>query len=415
MNVTAVEIGADDLLAGFTDARARADRLRLADELLCRAHDDAVWRRAVEQALAQKGPLGKLLTGGSKPGSVWGRSLLHNRVVGALKDDPAAFRHFAGLNPLIAGIMATDGEKDPSSLAVLNPLFAVLGAFAVFPDDGELKVQTLNAACDSLEKTSSRCAEDVSAGEDAVAGHAVTESAPAALADGTERLRVELGQAQVVTRQSVKRVHELERDLGTRVREVARKDRKCQELRTSLKAATLECGVASAGAVAMRAERDECRRQVDKLKALVKSSKQGQRTVEVRRVDESQRMQETATELRQQLAASNELEKAIEKRLLVVEAELEDERGRRVELEETFEAFGMGDLPASSRSLQSALDALLSFRNGIDRYSARQLEKEQERVGRQQEAELERQAAAEARRVQEQTAHAWGLRGEEPS
>lgn len=396
-------------LAAHIQACERATELGLIEALLTAAHDDTEWRRAVEAALRTKGPLGRLLVGGAKPSDVWAHnSLIHTRVAQSLQSDTAAFVQFGKANPRVVALHSADLGEPAVVLDGLQPLDAVVAACVLFPARADLQADAITVACDALQ--SALQATGVMVSTTAVA---VVDSDETSPAEPDESTQDQLFELKALAHERGKDIRKLRQLLDARTKEVARKDRKNQELRLELADLKTHFEAAKTETRTLRAERDELKRQSDRLRGQAESSKEGIRTVEGKLADESRRLLETITDLRERLSAARDFGTALEKRLATVERELDEEQQRRTELEETFAAFGFDDMAASTRSLQSAVEALVRFRDGVEAYAARQDERERERVALQASAELERQAAMDARHAQEQAALAWDMRERE--
>lgn len=387
---------------------ARAQELGLLEALLCRAHDDREWRAAVESSLRNKKQLGKLLRGGAKPSDIWRTSLLRRQVIASLTDDSPMFMEFALTNPRVADAYSRDAEATPDLLAELDVFDRPLAAFALPAAGDGTYERAVEEACDELERHRPECPE-IADPPDA-APPSAGEGESGAAQEAIAQLRAELGAAKAAAAKAEKELKQAKADLRKRTDEVSRKDRKAQDLRSELKAAQQESAGAVAEAKTARAERDEFKREVGRLRALVDSSKTGQRTIEQRRLDESDRLQQAIADLRERLQATLEAQAALEARTTSLEAELDDERERRTSVEAIFETFGLGDLAGSARNLDSTLETLSRLLNGIVAYSAAQAEKEHERRLIQEEAERQRKEAEEARLRQAEMEQSWEVR-----
>jgi len=391
------------------DLFERATRLGLLSEMLCRAHDDPEWRANVEAALANKKRLGKVLRGGAKPADLWRpNSLLRRQMIATLKEDSVLFGEFALTHPRVRAASPASEEVARGLMDDLDSTGRVLAAFILLSSGGDDYERAVGEACDELEARGTQCPPEV----DEPMPERPTDSSEEvnALSARVTQLQADLKAAHATLAARDKELKETKADLKKRTVEVSRKDRKAAELRDQLKATRRDAETAAAGARDMRSERDELKREKARLSALVDSSKTGQRTIEQRRADEAERLQQTIADLRDRLASAQDVQAALEQRGSSLEAELIDERERRTSLEETFDAFGIGDLAESARSLQSTLQTLQRFQTGIVAYSARQAEKEHERHLIQEEAERKRREAEDAQRLQADLEQAWALR-----
>lgn len=393
-----------DTVPVATDIRERAGELGLVEELLGLAHHDPAWRAGVERALTKDRLLGKSLPGGSKVADVWRKSLLRRQFVQKLEDDPVAFDAFAMAHPRVAELAEAGSEHDPEVLQEFPVIERVLAAYTLFVGDTALYDAALTDACDELVRRAEHCAEDPA--EDPHDDSAA-DTVPAAELE--ERSRA-LKQAQAALLAAQKELKSAKSELRQAKADVSRRDRKAGELREELKATAAERDGLAAQARAAQTGCEDVKRENRRLTALVDSSKTGLRTTETRRVDETERMSRTITDLRERLADTQKIRSVLEERVAALEDELQDERVRRESFEVTLRSFGIDNVGASARGLQSALTTLERFQQGLIAYSAEQAEQENERIRKQEEAEQRRQAAEAARRQQDDMDRAWELR-----
>lgn len=399
------KVAQSETSAAADNVRERAQQLDLISEMLCRAHRDSAWRLAVERALTKERLLGKSLPGGSKVGDVWRKSLLQKQLVLALYDDPVAFDAFAKTHPRVAELSDSGDEHAQDVLQEFDPIERVLVAAALFRDDIAFYDAVLAEACDELERHESECKE--SPGEQLTPEDDANASAAREALDAATKA---LKQAQAALLARDKELKAAKAELKKAKAEVSRRDRKAGELREASKVVAGERDTATAETKALRAERDELKRENRRLTSLVDSSKTGQRTIETKRADETERMSRTITDLRDRLGATQKTQAALEARVAALEEELQDERERRASFEGTLHSFGVDDLGSSARGLQSALATLARFQDGLVAYSAEQAERENERIRKQDEAEQRRKAAEDARQQQDEMDRAWELR-----
>lgn len=393
-----------DTVPVATDIRERASELGLVEELLGLAAHDPAWRAGVERALTKDRLLGKSLPGGSKVADVWRKSLLRRQFVQKLEDDPVAFDAFAMAHPRVAELAEAGSEHDPEVLQEFPVVERVLAAYTLFVGDTALYDAALTDACDELVRRAEQCAEDPA--EDPHDDSAA-DTVPAAELE--ERSRA-LKQAEAALLAAQKELKSAKSELRQAKADVSRRDRKAGELREELKATAAERDGLAAQARAAHTACEDVKRENRRLTALVDSSKTGLRTTETRRVDETERMSRTITDLRERLADTQKIRSVLEERVAALEDELQDERVRRESFEVTLRSFGIDNVGASARGLQSALTTLERFQQGLIAYSAEQAEQENERIRKQEEAEQRRQAAEAARRQQDDMDRAWELR-----
>ena|GEM_PF-6341022 len=393
-----------DTVPVATDIRERASELGLVEELLGLAHHDPAWRAGVERALTKDRLLGKSLPGGSKVADVWRKSLLRRQFVQKLEDDPVAFDAFAMAHPRVAELAEAGSEHDPEVLQEFPVIERVLAAYTLFVGDTALYDAALTDACDELVRRAEHCAEDPAG--DAPAAEAV----PAIAAGELEAKSRALKESQTALLAAQKELKAARSELRQAKADVSRRDRKAGELREELKATLAERDALAGQVRAAQTACEDVKRENRRLTALVDSSKTGLRTTEIRRVDETERMSRTITDLRERLADTQKIRSVLEERVAALEDELRDERVRRESFEVTLRSFGIDNVGASARGLQSALTTLERFQQGLIAYSAEQAEQENERIRKQEEAEQRRQAAEAARRQQDDMDRAWELR-----
>jgi len=389
-----------DTVPVATDIRQRASDLGLIEELLRLAHHDPAWRARVERALTKDRLLGKSLPGGSKVADVWRRSLLRRQFVQKLEDDPVAFDAFATAHPRVAELAEAGDEHNPDVLQEFPVIERVLAAYTLFVGDTALYGTALADACDELERQAEHCAEDPH--DDSAADTVPTgefETQPRALKE-----------SQTALLAAQKELKGVKAELRKSKADVSRRDRKAGELREELKAVVAERDELTAQARAAHTACEDVKRENRRLTALVDSSKTGLRTTETKRADETERMGRTITDLRERLAETQKIRSVLEERVTALEEELQDERARRESFEVTLRSFGIDNVGASARGLQSALDTLERFQKGLIAYSAEQAEQENERIRKHEEAEQRRQAAETALRLQDDMDRAWELR-----
>lgn len=386
------------------DIRQRASDLGLIEELLRLAHHDPAWRAAVERALTKDQLLGKSLPGGSKVGGVWRKSLLRRQLVQKLGDDAVAFDAFAMTHPRVAELAELDIERDPEVLQEFSAAERVLAVFALFRDDMALYDAALADACDELERRADQCAEDPA---EERRGESATSTPSAEELEAKSRALKEAQAALLATQKELKGAKV---ELRKAKADVSRRDRKAGELREELKAVVAERDGLTVQVRAARTECEDVKRENRRLTGLVDSSRTGLRTTETKRADETERMGRTITDLRDRLAETQKIRSVLEERAAALEEELQDERTRRESFEATLRSFGIDNVGASARGLQSALDTLERFQKGLIAYSAEQAEQENERIRKQEEAEQRRQAAETALRLQDDMDRAWELR-----
>lgn len=393
-----------DTVPVATDIRERASELGLVEELLGLAHHDPAWRAGVERALTKDRLLGKSLPGGSKVADVWRKSLLRRQFVQKLEDDPVAFDAFAMAHPRVAELAEAGDEHDPEVLQEFPVIERVLAAYTLFVGDTALYDAALTDACDELVRRAEHCAEDPA--EDPHDDSAA-DTVPAAELEAQSRARK---QAQTALLAAQKELKAAKSELRQARADVSRRDRKAGELREDLKATVAERDALAGHVRAAQTACEDVKRENRRLTALVDSSKTGLRTTETRRVDETERMSRTITDLRERLADTQKIRSVLEERVAALEDELRDERVRRESFEVTLRSFGIDNVGASARGLQSALTTLERFQQGLIAYSAEQAEQENERIRKQEEAEQRRQAAEAARWQQDDMDRAWELR-----
>jgi len=393
-----------DTVPVATDIRQRASDLGLIEELLRLAHHDPAWRARVERALTKDRLLGKSLPGGSKVADVWRRSLLRRQFVQKLEDDPVAFDAFAMAHPRVAELAEAGDEHDPDVLQEFPVMERVLAAYTLFVGNTALYDAALTEACDELERQAEHCAEDP-------AEDPHDDSAADTVPTGElEALSRALKESQTALLAAQKELKGVKAELRKAKADVSRRDRKAGELREELKAIVAERDELTAQARATHTACEDVKRENRRLTALVDSSKTGLRTTETKRADETERMGRTITDLRERLADTQKIRSVLEERVTALEEELQDERARRESFELTLRSFGIDNVGASARGLQSALDTLERFQKGLIAYSAEQAEQENERIRKHEEAEQRRQAAETALRLQDDMDRAWELR-----
>lgn len=393
-----------DTVPVATDIRERASELGLVEELLRLAHHDPAWRAGVERALTKDRLLGKSLPGGSKVADVWRKSLLRRQLIQKLEDDPVAFDAFAMSHPRVAELAEAGSEHDPEVLQEFPVIEWVLAAYTLFVGDTALYDAALTDACDELVRRAEHCAEDPA--EDPHDDSAA-DTVPAAELEAKSRA---LKESQAALLAAQKELKTAKSELKKAKADVSRRDRKAGELREELKTTLAERDALAGQVRAAQTACEDVKRENRRLTALVDSSKTGLRTTEIRRVDETERMSRTITDLRERLADTQKIRSVLEERVAVLEDELRDERERRESFEVTLRSFGIDNVGASARGLQSALTTLERFQQGLIAYSAEQAEQENERIRKQEEAEQRRQAAEAARRQQDDMDRAWELR-----
>lgn len=393
-----------DTVPVATDIRQRASDLGLIEELLRLAHHDPAWRARVERALTKDRLLGKSLPGGSKVADVWRRSLLRRQFVQKLEDDPVAFDAFAMAHPRVAELAEAGDEHDPDVLQEFPVMERVLAAYTLFVGNTALYDAALTDACDELERQAEHCAEDPA--EDPHDDSAA-DTVPTGELEAQSRALKESQTALLAAQKELKGV---KAELRKSKADVSRRDRKAGELREELKAVVAERDELTAQARAAHTACEDVKRENRRLTALVDSSKTGLRTTETKRADETERMGRTITDLRERLADTQKIRSVLEERVTALEEELQDERARRESFELTLRSFGIDNVGASARGLQSALDTLERFQKGLIAYSAEQAEQENERIRKHEEAEQRRQAAEIALRLQDDMDRAWELR-----
>lgn len=393
-----------DTVPVATDIRQRASDLGLIEELLRLAHHDPAWRARVERALTKDRLLGKSLPGGSKVADVWRRSLLRRQFVQKLEDDPVAFDAFAMAHPRVAELAEAGDEHDPDVLQEFPVMERVLAAYTLFVGNTALYGAVLTDACDELERQAEHCAEDPA--EDPHDDSAA-DTVPTGELEAQSRALKESQTALLAAQKELKGV---KAELRKSKADVSRRDRKAGELREELKAVVAERDELTAQARAAHTACEDVKRENRRLTALVDSSKTGLRTTETKRADETERMGRTITDLRERLADTQKIRSVLEERVTALEEELQDERARRESFELTLRSFGIDNMGASARGLQSALDTLERFQKGLIAYSAEQAEQENERIRKHEEAEQRRQAAETALRLQDDMDRAWELR-----
>ncbi len=393
-----------DTVPVATDIRERASELGLVEELLGLAHHDPAWRAGVERALTKDRLLGKSLPGGSKVADVWRKSLLRRQFVQKLEDDPVAFDAFAMAHPRVAELAEAGSEHDPEVLQEFPVIERVLAAYTLFVGDTALYDAALTDACDELVRRAEHCAEDPA--EDPHDDSAA-DTVPAAELEAKSRA---LKESQAALLAAQKELKTAKSELKKAKADVSRRDRKAGELREELKTTLAERDALAGHVRAAQTGCEDVKRENRRLTALVDSSKTGLRTTEIRRVDETERMSRTITDLRERLADTQKIRSVLEERVAALEDELQDERVRRESFEVTLRSFGIDNVGASARGLQSALTTLERFQQGLIAYSAEQAEQENERIRKQEEAEQRRQAAEAARRQQDDMDRAWELR-----
>lgn len=393
-----------DTVPVATDIRQRASDLGLIEELLRLAHHDPAWRARVERALTKDRLLGKSLPGGSKVADVWRRSLLRRQFVQKLEDDPVAFDAFAMAHPRVAELAEAGDEHDPDVLQEFPVMERVLAAYTLFVGNTALYDAALTDACDELERQAEHCAEDPA--EDPHDDSAA-DTVPTGELEAQSRALKESQTALLAAQKELKGV---KAELRKSKADVSRRDRKAGELREELKAVVAERDELTAQARAAHTACEDVKRENRRLTALVDSSKTGLRTTETKRADETERMGRTITDLRERLADTQKIRSVLEERVTALEEELQDERARRESFELTLRSFGIDNVGASARGLQSALDTLERFQKGLIAYSAEQAEQENERIRKHEEAEQRRQAAETALRLQDDMDRAWELR-----
>lgn len=391
--------------ARFSAAIERAKALGYLEEMLRVAHNDPAWRAGVERSLAQDGALKRHNQGGARPSDLWCNSLLHRRVLQALAEDTELLVQIAKANPRIAEFASRD-DAGAEGLTEFDPITAVMAAYCL-DIDGEALVSVIERACDTLESRRPLAAPECEAAEEEQAPYA-TPTRDGLPEDG--ELVAELQALRALQREWERQERQLKRQLADRVQEVARKDRAAQELRDQLRESMAAGKDAADECSRLRAERDELRRQCDRLKAQAASSQAGKRTVEQNAERESCRLLETITDLREQLGAARDLNSAYSRQVASLEAELDEERQARRELDETLAGFGFDDLARSGQSLNEAVETLVKFERSVSEYAARQAEKEQERLRLKEAADMERLAAQQARDSQAQAEIAWSMR-----
>lgn len=376
----------------YDAATDRAAQLGFADRVLQLAKEDRGWREALEEALTHNKILRSMLKGGGKPGDVWNRSLVRRNVIAAIESNPKAFVEIAHTCP---AVLTSEFDETPTAedLLALNPVVAVLVVWVRCPEDLDTTASALERACDWLEETAVTAEASARKPVKPEKPQKVTPTVDASLLAGAQ-----------------KEIKALKKSLREREAEVARKDRKILDLGTRAKSGEADCTQVAQEARQFKAERDELKRQLRDARADTESMRTGKRTIEQRRSDETQRNQETISDLRDRLAASQEFASAKERQVDAVSAELLKERATRLDLEDTLAAFGIEDVGSSLSSLQVVLDGLSRVREGMKAYADRQQEGEREAARLRDTAEQERQAAEEAQRLRAEQEAAWSAR-----
>lgn len=397
--------GAAATALDYESVLAMANQEGLLENLLRTACEDKDWKRAVERELSNGGPLGKVRTGGARPTDVWKEGLLRRRLIMELRDDNILFRAFAQTHPKLEGVTDTVDPTAEMLLEEHGPVAGLLAVYLCLPVDDQAQALALQT---TVEYFRTRQPSEVPCAESAV----VVEEASADYIALQERLAAAEEESRLQKRE-IKDLKAARKELGQSRQQVSRKDQKLTELKQKLATAESVAADATERARALAFERDELRRKAERLKALAESSKKGQRTSEDKREEETTLLQGKVNDFRELLETSNELRSALEKRVTALEAQLQDEQTRRIELEETFAAFGIDDIASSSRSLQAAVETLMQFQRAVGKYAQRQEEQEAERARLLAEAEEERHRAEEARQAREDMNVAWRRREEE--
>lgn len=397
--------GATESTLDYESILAMANQEGLVENLLRTACEDKAWKRAVERELSNGGPLGKVRTGGARPTDVWKEGLLRKRLVMEIKDDPVILHAFAKTHPELDGVKDAVDSSAAALLAEYGPVAGLLAVYLCFPTDDQAQAVALQT---TVEYYRTRQPSEVPCDEPAV----VAEEASVDYVALRERLATAEEEGRLQKRE-IKELKAVRKELGQSRQQISRKDQKITELKQKLATAEAAAADATERARAMTAERDELRRKSERLKALAESSKKGQRTSEDKREEETTLLQGKVNDFRELLETSNDLRAALEKRVTALEAQLHDEQTRRIELEETFAAFGIDDIASSSRSLQAAVETLMQFQRAVGKYAQRQEEQEAERARLLSEAEDERHRAEAARQAREDMNVEWRRREEE--
>lgn len=394
---------AEDLAEELNALGARATELGLAEHLLKLAREDTTWKSAVERELSNGGPLGKLRRDG-RPGDAWRDSLVRRRVIEGIRDEYVIARAFARTHPLVVELVGSD-ELDANHLIEMHgPMTGMLAIYGLMEDDASAQVTAMRAACAHLE----------SVAQEETLNPAVMPTAAPQSVRVTDDGKLKAAQAEIASlRAEIKELKGFRKEASQRRADVRRKEEKIRQLRDALKEANARAERDERLAREATLQRDEFRRQAERQKQLATSSQRGQRTAETRREEENRLLQDKVNDLREMHAKSEELRQAVEIRLTRLERQLADEHTRRVELEETFAAFGIDDIAGSSKSLQEAVETLMRFQQAVGGYAARQQEQEVERVRVLAEAEAAQRNAEEARKAQEEMSLAWRLREEQ--
>lgn len=395
----------------------RAKRIELVPELLRRAHADAEWRDAVEHGLASGTLLGHPLSGGSQARDIWRRSLLREQFLDEIWDDPETFTAFVETckaGSLLETDATTDGESEvvdadgddsvPAETADSADVADAADRIDTADTADAVYAQLISALCDIVESWRADEADD-DLGEPPTAA----SEGPGldGLREKLERTELDLKATNAALAESRKHLKQAHSELRVRASEVSRKDRKAAELRGQLKQAETQLAESRTEMASLRADRDEYRRSAKKLQAQVESLQAGQQTTESRTAEESRRLKESIDDLGARLTAAQDVQAAVDLRILALEAELGEERERRESFEAILGALGIGDLAGTAASLRATLATLTQFQEGIGRYLSAQEDRERQARAMREEAEIKSREAEAARDHQREVERAW--------